>query len=132
MTANRPQSARTELREHLVLILSYDAVAAALLGGLVETLGYYVNFARPPETPDDSLRRIRPRICLVDCTDPVSCRSEFFGRATMRGVCVVIFGTSEALDRVRALALEHNIDMLLMPPELTELESTLQRAGAGS
>ena len=129
MTANRQQSPRTELRELLVLILSHDSVAAALLGGLVETLGYEVHFARPPESADESLRRVRPRVCLVDCTDEVSCRSEFFGRATMRGVCVVIFGTPEALDRVRALALAHNIELLLMPPDVNELDATLQRAG---
>ena len=129
MTANRQESRRTDPREPLVLILSHDAVAAALLGGLVETLGY-VQFARPPESADESVRRVRPHICLVDCTDPVSCRSEFFGRATMRGVSLVIFGTPEALDRVRAVALAHNIDTLLMPPEVNELEATLQRAGA--
>ena len=104
--------------------------AAALLGGLVETLGYDVHFGRPPESADDTIRRVRPRICLVDCTDPVSCRGEFFGRATMRGVSVVIFGTPQALDRVRAVALAHNIEMVLMPPELNELEATLQRAGS--
>ena len=130
MTANRRQSSRTDPREPLVLILSHDPVAAALLGGLVETLGYDVNFARPPESADDTIRRVRPRICLVDCTDPVSCRGEFFGRATMRGVSVVIFGTPQALDRVRAVALAHNIEMVLMPPELNELEATLQRAGS--
>ena len=130
MTANRRQSSRTDPREPLVLILSHDPVAAALLGGLVETLGYDVHFARPPESADDTIRRVRPRICLVDCTDPVSCRGEFFGRATMRGVSVVIFGTPQALDRVRAVALAHNIEMVLMPPELNELEATLQRAGS--
>ncbi len=130
MTANRRQSSRTDPREPLVLILSHDPVAAALLGGLVETLGYDVHFARPPESADETIRRVRPRICLVDCTDPVSCRGEFFGRATMRGVSVVIFGTPQALDRVRAVALAHNIEMVLMPPEMNDLEATLQRAGS--
>src|ERR671930_40585 len=118
MTGNRQQLSRTVPREPRVLILSHDAVAAALLGGLVETLGYDVHFARPPGAADDSIRRVRPRICLVDCTDPVSCRSEFFGHATMRGVCVVIFGTRDALDRVRAMAVAHNIELLIMPPTL--------------
>lgn len=131
MTANRRQSPHTSRREPVVLILSHDAVAAALLGGLVETLGYGVHFARPPESAEESLRRVRPRICLVDCTDAVSCRAEFFGRATMRGVCVVIFGTREALDRLRALALAHNIETLIMPPETNDLEEKLQRAAEG-
>ena len=114
-----------------MLILSKDAVAAALLGGLVETLGYDVRFARPPESVADTMRRVRPRICLVDCDDPTACSHEFLGRATMRGVSVVIFGTREALDRVRALALEQRLDTLLVPPDLRELDMALQRALAG-
>lgn len=118
-------------RQHPVLILSHDSLAAALLGGLVETLGYDVQFRRPPESAEDSLRRVRARICLVDCADPRSCREEFFGRAMMRGICVVIFGTREALDRVRDIAEAHRIETLLMPPDMDELEAVLQRAGAG-
>ena len=123
-----PANPRTDREHELVLILSHDAVAAALLGGLVETLGYVVEFAIRPESPDDTIRRVRPRICLVDSTDPASCRSEFLAHATMRGVSVVIYGRREALDRVRELARTHNINTLIMPPELDVLEAALLRA----
>jgi cystathionine beta-lyase family protein involved in aluminum resistance len=76
------------------------------------------------------MRRVHPRICLVDSTDRTSWSSEFFGRATMRGISVVIFGAPEALQRVHALATAHNIHTLLMPPTLHALEGVLQRAGA--
>ncbi|MGH7621145.1 MAG: hypothetical protein ACREMU_02295 [Gemmatimonadaceae bacterium] len=112
----------------MVLIFSADAVAAALLGALVETLGYVVRFERPPETAEQSMRRVRPKVALLDCQDPDACNDEVLGRAAMRGISVVIFGTPDALDRVRALALEHDIDMLLMPPEAGELDETLKRA----
>ena len=117
-------------RAPLVLVYSPDAVGAALLGGLVETLGYGVLFASPPEPPSASLRRLRPRICLVDCSEPESCSEEFLGRAMMRGVSVVIVGTRDVLDRVRALALEHRIETLLVPLQLDELEGVLLRASA--
>lgn len=129
MPAIRPRFHRPEPREQLLLILSHDPLAAALLGALVETLGYQVQFARLPESADDSLRRVKPRICLVDCTDPESCRPEFFGRATMRGICVIIFGTPAALEAVRELARADNIEMLFMPPDMETLEAVLQRAG---
>jgi DNA-binding NtrC family response regulator len=129
MPAIRPRFHRPEPREQLLLILSHDPLAAALLGALVETLGYQVQFARPPESADDSLRRVKPRICLADCTDPESCRPEFFGRATMRGICVIIFGTPAALEAVRELARADNIEMLFMPPDMETLEAVLQRAG---
>lgn len=121
----------SEQRHQLVLILSHDPLAAALLGGLVETLGYEVHFRQPPETAEGSLRRVRPLICLVDCADPLTCREDFIARAAMRGICVVVFGTREALDRVRDIAATHRIDTLLLPPAIEELDAVLQRAGGG-
>jgi DNA-binding NtrC family response regulator len=112
----------------MILILSDDAVAAALLGALIETLGYSVRFARPPESVDDGMRRVKPKVCLLDCADPSHCTPEVLGRAAMRRISVVIFGTSAALDRVRALATEHDIDVLLVPPDAAALHETLERA----
>lgn len=112
----------------MILILSADAVAAALLGALVETLGYPVGFARPAEDADQSIRRAHPRVLLVDCTDSTSCNREVLGRATMRGVSVVVFGTTAALRRVRDLAHEHRLDTLLMPADAAVLRDTLDRA----
>jgi len=112
----------------MILILSDDAVAAALLGALIETLGYSVKFARPPETPEQSIRRVRPKVCMLDCEDPASCSAELLGRAAMRRISVVIFGTAQALERVRQVAAEHDIDTLLVPPEPEELDATLKSA----
>ena len=114
--------------ESTILILSADPVAAALMGALIETLGYAVRFARPPEQTEETIRRVRPRVCLLDCDDATTCNGEVLGRAAMRRISVVIFGTTIALERVRALALEHQIEMLLMPPDLPALDATLQRA----
>jgi len=116
------------MQNPMILILSDDAVAAALLGALIETLGYPVRFARPPEDAEQTIRRVRPKVCLLDCEDPSSFSDELFGRATMRGISVVIFGTSAALHRLRTLASEHAIDMPLVPPDADALEATLRRA----
>ena len=112
----------------MVLILSADAVAAALLGALIETLGYSVRFARPPETIDQTIRRVRPSVCLLDCDDPDNCSPEFLGRATMRRISVVVFGKRDALEHVRALALAHEIDMLIVPSDTAVVDETLRRA----
>lgn len=112
----------------MILILSADAVAAALLGALVETLGYPVGFARPPEAIEQTIRRVRPRVCLIDCIDSDRCNAMVLGRAAMRGISVVIFGTRDALADVRALAREHEIDTLLLPPDILELDAVIQRA----
>lgn len=112
----------------IVLIVSADAVEAALLGALIELLGYEVRFARPPESVHEALRRVRPRIYLCDADDAELYSDDIVGRAVMRGVSVVIFGEQEVLDRVRDFARAHRIETLLVPPERGELERVLQRA----
>ena len=114
--------------KYVVLILSSDAVAAALLGGLVETLGYLVRFYRPPEPPEVALRRERPSIALIDCADPTLMKEDVLGRARMRDVSMVIFGTPDALRDVRALAAEHDLGTLIMPASVEALDETLRNA----
>ena len=48
----------------------------------------------------------------------------------MRGISIVVFGTRNALERVwgRELAAEHDVDMLVVPPDVTTVEETLKRA----
>ncbi len=117
----------------MILILSADVVAAALLGALIETLGYPVRFAQPPETVESSIRRVRPKVCLIDCEDPSCYNSQTLGRAAMRRISVVVFGTREALDKLNEFARVHDIQTLLVPPDAPQLEETLrtalQRAG---
>jgi len=116
--------------KHVILILSSDAVAAALLGALVETLGYLVRFYHPPEEPEAALKRERPSVAMVDCDDPTVMKDELFGRARMRGISVVMFGSPDALRRVRQLAHEHALDTLIMPAPLDALDTTLRKAVA--
>jgi DNA-binding NtrC family response regulator len=111
-----------------VLILSTDAVAAALLGALVETLGYLVRFYHAPESPDEAMRRTRPSVALVDCADPTLMNDEVLGRAKMRGISVLIFGSPDALRRVRQIAQEHALGALVMPATAEMLDEALRRA----
>ena len=111
-----------------MLILSTDVVAAALVGALVETLGYLVRFFTPPETPDEALRRTRPAVALIDCEDPTLVNTELLGRARMRGISVLMFGTAAAIQKVRELAEEHELDTVIMPATLDELDESLRTA----
>jgi DNA-binding NtrC family response regulator len=129
-SGRKPGAAEGAPGKHVVLILSSDAVAAALLGALVETLGYLVRFYHPPEDPGAALKRERPTVAMVDCDDPTVMKEELFGHARMRGISVVMFGTADALRRVRELASEHALDTLLMPASLNALDETLRKAVA--
>jgi DNA-binding NtrC family response regulator len=103
-------------------------VAAALLGALVETLGYLVQFHQPPASADEAVRRAKPSVAMVDCGDPSLLTDELLGRAKMRGVSVVIFGTRRAMERVRDLAREFGLQEVMMPVSVEALDETLRDA----
>jgi DNA-binding NtrC family response regulator len=112
----------------VVLILSADPVASALLGALIETLGYLVRFHRPSRTADEAMRRERPSIAMLDCEDPTLMNDELLGRARMRGISVIVFGSRDALARVRELAAQHDLHELLMPGDLDAVDDAIRQA----
>jgi CheY-like chemotaxis protein len=109
-----------------VLIVSDDATAAALLGGLVETLGYRVSFARVT-TSGEVMRRVRPRVCMLDC-EADACNEASIARVIMRGVSVVLVGPRSLLEGMRGIATRHGAEMVFTPPEPGPLGEVLARA----
>lgn len=109
-----------------VLIVSDDATGAALLGGLVETLGYRVEFAAVTGSAE-GLRRMRPRICMLDC-DGDACDEATVARTIMRGVSVVLVGPRELLQLMRDIAVRHAVDIVFIPAEPGPLGDVLDRA----
>jgi hypothetical protein len=53
---------------------------------------------------------------------------ETLGRAKMRGISAVIFGSPEALRRVHQLAHEHELGTVLMPASADVLDEALRTA----
>lgn len=126
----RPGSARVR-RNQLVLVMSTDAVAAALVGALVETLGYDVRFSRSGEAPTVTLGRERPDVAFVDGGDQLMISDAVLGHAAMRNIRVVVFGDRAALDRIRALAETHRLEMLIVPASLDDVGDVLEAALEG-
>ena len=127
-TTGKPTDDERPPGRHVVLILSTDVVAAALVGALVETLGYLVRFFTPPETPDEALRRTRPAVAMINCEDPTLVNTELLGRARMRGISVIMFGTDAAIQQVEQLVREHELATIIMPGSIAELDETLKSA----
>ena len=113
---------------HLVLVLSGDAVAAALLGALVETLGYLVQFFRPLSAQNQATPAAAPSVAMVDCADPSRLSVELLNRSTMRGVSAVIVGAPDALERTRSLAREFSLANLIVPMSVDALDEPLRHA----
>jgi DNA-binding NtrC family response regulator len=116
----------------IVLIASADATAAALLGGLVETLGFAVEFATLSESPDARLRRARPRVYMIDCGTTEECNDEVIGRTMMRGVAVVLLGPQALIQQMRELAKRHELEMVTTPVDPGPLGDALDRAARRS
>ena len=121
---------RRIMSDHPVLVCSEDQVGAALLGALVETLGYRVAFSAVPTQSELQMRRERPRVALVDGKDDAHCSDSFLGRARMRGVSVTVYGSAETIARIRTLVEAHGLGMLLMPAETKGLAEMLEAAYA--
>jgi CheY-like chemotaxis protein len=109
-----------------VMIVSDDATGAALLGGLVETFGYRVEFAEVRES-SETVRRIKPRVCLLDC-ESEACSQSVIARTLMRGVSVVLVGPRALLDGMRELAARFDVPIVFSPPEVGPLGEVLDRA----
>jgi CheY-like chemotaxis protein len=126
----RSGSARAR-RTQLVLVMSTDPVAAALVGALVETLGYDVRFSRAGEHPTQTLGRERPDVAFLDGGDQLMIAEEVLGHAVMRNIRVVVFGDRAALERIRTLAHKHRLPMLIVPASLDEIGEVLEAAMEG-
>lgn len=109
-----------------VLIVSSDATAAALLGGLVETLGYRVTFASVINS-EEAIRRARPRVCMLDCEGDTWDQASI-ARIVMRSVSVVLVGPRSLLQGMSDLAAQHGAEMVFTPPLPGPLGEALDRA----
>ncbi len=99
-----------------VLVMSTDALVAALLGALVEIEGYTPHFVRDGEDAREALRRVWPGVMLVDCDHPEACRAAFLGPAKMMGTRVVLFGRPGLAAVMRECAERFQLRTLAMPP----------------
>jgi hypothetical protein len=103
------------------LILSHDALAAALLGAAVELAEGAPHFALAAESPRDAVRRVRPHLLVVDCDDERSCTEAVLGPAIMIGARVVLFRSARTRRDVAGLASALGVTMLELPGDLERL-----------
>jgi len=100
-----------------VLILSADALAAALLGAAVQLAGHQPHFLAPREVPRDALRRVRPAVILVDCDHEGACVESFVGPALMTGARLLLFDSRRHGDRGITVARRLGLDVVHLPDD---------------
>jgi len=106
-----------ELSRHDVLILSADALAAALLGAAVELAGHQPHFPESHERARDALRRVRPRLVVVDCDHEDACAEAFVGPALMTGAQLLLFDSHKRADRGVTAARRLGLDVVHLPDD---------------
>lgn len=113
------------------LVLSSDAVAAALVGSIAELTGLLPQFPSEGERPRDALRRLRPATVLADCNqDPNA--DAFVGPAMMCGARVGLFCSSTnaaAASRSRQIAERYDVAFFLLPEDIDALRAYLHEIG---
>lgn len=114
------------------LILSPDAMAAALLGALLELLGLPAHFHSPVRGLDATLRRLRPSHVVVDVEAPALRDDAFLGRALMTGARVVIFGRTDRSAAVSDLVQRYGAIAVELPRDLDRLPVVLAIPASGS
>jgi hypothetical protein len=116
------------------LILSSDAVAAALVGSIAEFTGLVAQFPFDGERPRDALRRLRPATVLADCNqDPNA--DAFVGPAMMCGARVGLFCSSSnaaAAGRSRQIAERYDVAFFLLPEDVDALRAYLHEVAGVS
>jgi hypothetical protein len=112
-----------------ILILAQEALAAALLGLLIELDRYEPAFAHPNESPEEAVRRVRRAlVILLDGSIDAAGSDVFHARA--RGTPVILFGTPSIEGRLRSLALERRLPWFTMPADRATVARLIQEAVA--
>ena len=110
------------------LILSPDPLAAALMAASLELSGFRVDFAQMDEAVGDALRRVKPRVVLLDCRDERARDDRLVGPAIMMGAWLFLFGTREGLRDLHVFASRHSAEMVVLPDDAARLPEMLARA----
>jgi hypothetical protein len=109
-----------------ILVLSNDPLSAALLGAATELAGYSPRFPLPDEHARAALRRVRPRLVLVDCDHADACTDEFVGPALMTGSRVLLFRSHRTAHDRGEFAKRLSLPVLDLPVEHEPLTRVLQ------
>jgi hypothetical protein len=114
-----------------VLVLSAQPLVAALLGMLLDLLGYRPVFAADGERPEEALQRQHPLFgVLVDGDTEAAASDAFFARAAQGRVGLAFFGVRGRTPALAPLAHERGVPWFEVPLDLQELARAVEKAAA--
>lgn len=107
------------------LIVSPDALGAALLGATIEVSGLKVGFPSEGESPRDAVRRMRPSCVLIDCDDATATDESLIGPALMTGARIFLFGAESRMRMRKHLAIRFHLGVIVLPNDAERLATIL-------
>jgi hypothetical protein len=107
------------------LIVSPDALGAALLGATIEVSGLKVGFPGEGESPRDAVRRMRPSCVLIDCDDATATDESLIGPALMTGARIFLFGAEGRMRIRKHLAIRFHLGVIVLPNDAERLATIL-------
>lgn len=113
-----------------ILILAREPLVAALVGLLLEVAKYEPAFARPDESPEEAIRRVRPFLVLLLDGSMEEAGSDVF-HARLKGTPIVLFATPRTEVAVRAVATDRGLPWVTLPVTGEVLGRLILEAVAG-
>lgn len=107
------------------LIVSPDALGAALLAAAIEIAGVRAGFPMDGESPRDAVRRMRPSHVLIDCEDAHASDESLIGPAMMTGARVFLFGDERRMRLSKHIALRFHMGVVVLPNDVDRLAALL-------
>jgi DNA-binding response OmpR family regulator len=99
-----------------VLILAREEVVAALLGLMVELKGLKPMYLGKADTAEDTIRRERPAVVVVDC-DHQDCTDSLLAAVRESGAKPILFSPFRFDAEVRRVAARHGVECFTLPTD---------------
>jgi hypothetical protein len=126
------QSPDEQTSRGIALIVSTDAVIAALLGVYAEAVGYRAAFDEGDSSPGDAVAEYRPAVILVDVDHRDGFSPAFIRRQQAAGIPVVVFSPRRDPHEVEYLAHPFGVPSFALPIELSGFRGVLERSVGGA
>ena len=99
-----------------VLILAREEVVAALLGLMVELRGLEPIYLGRADIAEDTIRRERPAVVVVDC-DHQDCTESLLAAVRDSGAKPILFSPFRFETEVRRIAARHGVGFFTLPTD---------------
>lgn len=109
-----------------ILVIAKEPLIQTLMCSLVDLSGHLAEQPRSDESVSAAIRRVRPKLLLLDCEHDCACEEAAYVAAATVGAEVLLFTPSRTHAEVADFAAERGLRSMALPIRLREFSETLQ------